>query len=145
MIENITREQYNNAVRIRENGYRCHDVPAGGIGCFNCGMPRDCGSYVDGASSGAMKIREKWIDSRISTYEAEHPEEFRTLCQHQWVGTFRPDLNFATRYCIICHETDVSSLSWHDTKPKIKLTRSELISIADKSRGVKPEQIVVEE
>ena len=175
-MSDITREQYDNAVRIRENGYRCHDTPMGPVGCNSCGRPRDCGSYVSGISS-EKEIRRNWINNRISTYEAEHPEEFRKpprIYDYRDVGLDEVQALIGQEVYVSdyiftmltdqkpCHSelascevmrrpfVDSSGFRWQfiraiDEPPKIRLTRAELIAIAAKSRGVKPEQIVVEE
>jgi hypothetical protein len=229
---NITRKQYDNAVKIRDNGYSCTNI---GVHC-QCLDVGDCGHSpgVDVPESLIIK-RKKLIDLTISTYESEHPEEFRKppdpgegwrlVRDNEVVGrndewfypeterwdrtgnegllpvrsgrtyrrriakapriydyrdvdlpevqelvgkptymrdTLRPMMEnqhvegFYTRTLAkISNDKDFPFIDTMgnssqfirtiDEPPKIKLTRSELIAIAAKDRGVKPEQIVVEE
>jgi hypothetical protein len=69
-MSEITREQYDKAVKIRANGYKCH-----GICCLNCPSPepkcKNCSP-----DNKVENIYQEWVDSAISTYETEHPEEF---------------------------------------------------------------------
>ena len=222
-MSDITREQYDNAVRIRENGWRCgvNDPP-----CRKCaGYEEDCGRQGDG-------LREEFLTNIITTYEAAHPEEFRASPdpgegwrylkigevleptdevydsdELGWVKTCYRDsvyqnelLTYRRRlakppriydyrdvelpevqaligldvmasdniYSLVTGLHDrmrlraisqddpnpfkgsngISSRQFIraiDEPPKIKLTQAELIAIAATSRGVKPEQIVVEE
>jgi hypothetical protein len=68
----ITREQYDNAVKIRANGYHCLwlDIPYD-KSCACCALAPQCGNEEPGNIT-----RIKKVDVAISTYEAAHPKEF---------------------------------------------------------------------
>jgi hypothetical protein len=71
----VTREQYDNAVKIRDNGYRCSDLGPNGLSCCKS-QCFDSISFNCGSSSEPNGRRKQVVDDRISTYETEHPEDF---------------------------------------------------------------------
>jgi hypothetical protein len=71
----ITREQYDNAVKIRANGYKCINL---NISCCCIGdLSIECGhSPGYGIPAPLVNARKNAIDTVIATYESAHPEEF---------------------------------------------------------------------